>query len=356
MLNKRYEFDGKPSIKLNEIQLENKKIVEDKIKSKEYVFEKVDCVICNGSNFELLAEKDRYGLQVFTVICRDCGLLQTNPRMNQESYNDFYNRYYTRLYNGKDIVTESYFDNQKNHGKKILDFVEETIGEKFTNKFVVEIGCGSGGILKAFKENTNKIYGLDLGSEYINFGKGKGLNLEIGTIKKLKHLGIKPDLVIYSHVLEHILNPYEELKELKDYLKSDSLVYIEVPGFKNLENPPSWIYQDFLRYLQNAHVYHFSLNTLNNLAKKSGFKLVYGNEIINSIFKIGEVDSNIKDNYEESISFLRKFENRTSNKFNLLRIRSIIYSSTISLIKFIARRSGIFNPTRRIYYSLKNRK
>ena len=68
MLNERYKFDGKPILNLNKIQLQNKKMVEDKIKSKKYKFEKVNCVICGSSNFELLAEKDRYGLQVSTVV------------------------------------------------------------------------------------------------------------------------------------------------------------------------------------------------------------------------------------------------------------------------------------------------
>ena len=34
MLDKRYQFDGKPIMILNKIQLENKKIVEDKLNSK----------------------------------------------------------------------------------------------------------------------------------------------------------------------------------------------------------------------------------------------------------------------------------------------------------------------------------
>ena len=126
MLNKRYEFDGKPTLKLNKLQLKNKKLVEDKINSKEYTFEKVNCVICNGSDFELLAEKDRYGLYVPTVICKKCGLLQTNPRMNQESYNKFYDSNYRRLYEGGENEENiaSFFNKQVSHGESILMLIE----------------------------------------------------------------------------------------------------------------------------------------------------------------------------------------------------------------------------------------
>ncbi|MHA1335936.1 MAG: hypothetical protein ACTSPW_09300, partial [Promethearchaeota archaeon] len=148
MLEKRYKYDGKPIIPLNNIQLSYKKLLEEKINSKEYIFEKVKCVICNSSNFELLAEKDRYGLYVSTVICKKCGLLQTNPRMTQESYNDFYKKIYRKLYLGKEIPTDEFFKKQILHGKRIIEFIEKKTKMNISNKFIVEIGTGAGGILQ----------------------------------------------------------------------------------------------------------------------------------------------------------------------------------------------------------------
>ncbi len=66
-----------------------------------YSFEDVPCCVCGGRDFEPLSEKDRYGLYMPVVICRDCGLIQTNPRMTQESYNQFYELEYRKLYVGK---------------------------------------------------------------------------------------------------------------------------------------------------------------------------------------------------------------------------------------------------------------
>lgn len=330
MLNKRYQYDGKSILKLNKTQLENKKIVEEKIRSKQYKFEKVYCVICGSSDFELLAEKDRYGLPVTTVICKNCGLLQTNPRMTQQSYNDFYESNYRKLYVGTETPTNDFFNNQITHGKAILHFIEEKTNQEFTNKFVVEIGTGAGGILKPFKDKENEVLGLDLGSEYIEFGRNKGIPLKVGTIKELEKLKEKPDLVIYSHVLEHILNPYEELSELRKHLKETSLLYIEVPGVKNLIKSYN---QDFLRYLQNAHVYHFSLTSLKNLTKKAGFDLIYGNEVINSIFKIGKASERYENDYNATITFLKNLERKRKNPFNLYRLRNFIFSSVVLVTK-----------------------
>lgn len=81
MLSKRFQNDEKAHLSLNELQQGMKSQIEEKIAKGIYSFEKVPCCICGGSNFELFSEKDRYGLYHPVVICRDCGLIQTNPRM-----------------------------------------------------------------------------------------------------------------------------------------------------------------------------------------------------------------------------------------------------------------------------------
>lgn len=97
-------------------------------------------------------------------------------------------------------------------------------------------------------------------------------------------------------------------------------------------------------YLQNAHVYHFSLKTLTNLAHKAGFELVYGNERINSIFRIS--NQNYKNDYKETITFLRNLERK--NPFNIFRMRNSIFSSVESFTK----KTGTSEIARIIYHIL----
>jgi len=123
MLSKRYRNDGKAIYPLNELQLAIKKQVQEKIARGIYQFESVPCVICKGNDFELLAEKDRYGLYMPVVICQQCGLIQTNPRMNQDSYNQFYRYEYRRLYNGVEVPTEHFFALEYRRGKAIYDYL-----------------------------------------------------------------------------------------------------------------------------------------------------------------------------------------------------------------------------------------
>ena len=346
MLFKRFRYDKKPVIRLNKLQIKMKKEIDRKIEKDIYSFERIPCCICGGNNFETLSEKDRYGLYVPVVICNDCGLIQTNPRMTQDSYNQFYDIEYRKLYVGKIIPTEEFFKKQYYKGKKIYQYLENNLKINLANRKVLEVGTGAGGILQYFKEKGNEAYGCDLGSEYIEFGKKRyGLNLFNGTINNIGtnwHF----DIVIYSHVLEHIPNPISELKKLKSFIDKNSYVYIELPGVKNLKNSYN---MNFLKQIQNAHIYYFTLTTLENVLLQAGYDLVSGNEIINSIVKLSSRNNeNYKSDYNATTSFLRKMEfyRFLPTAYNLKRL---IAPTLINSLKQV----GLHSVVKKIYHKIK---
>ncbi|MFW6008820.1 MAG: class I SAM-dependent methyltransferase [archaeon] len=329
VISKRYLYDKKPIICLNSIQKKTKKDLENKIKLKEYEFEKVNCVCCNNTKFDVLSEKDRYGLWMKTVICQNCGLIQTNPRMNQKSYNKFYNSLYRKLYVGSLKPTEYFFKQQTEKGKKIINFIEKNSNIKLKNKNILEIGTGAGGILYEFKKRGNEVLGIDLGSEYVSFGKKKGLNLKVGTLNILDK-NIKADIIIYSHVFEHTLNPIRELIDAKKMLKPTGIIYIEVPGVKNINKNYD---MDFLRYLQNAHTYHFTKTTLANILSKLNLKMLNGTEEIKCIVINSKEKKQIKNDYFITKKFLKNNEYKRLILLPYLKIKYLIIKSTINLLK-----------------------
>lgn len=308
MLHPRFKNDKRATLKLNNLQIANRDEVNKKVENSLYQFEKVNCAVCDTSVFESLAEKDRYGLQMSIVMCKDCGLVQTNPRMTQESYNEFYNTEYRPLYVGTDKPTSHFFQRQYEKGKSIYNFLNQNGCLNFENDkpFVLEIGCGAGGILQYFKERGFDVKGIDLGASYIKYGIEKGLDLETGFLKDLK-IDRQPDLVIYSHVVEHLLDPNEEMSLVASLISPSSCLYIEVPGLRNLERPYKY---DFLRYLQNAHTYHFTAISLSNLLKKNGFTEVISTEFVRSIFrkKLNKESISIENDFEKTKKYLSDLE------------------------------------------------
>ncbi|MDR1502834.1 MAG: class I SAM-dependent methyltransferase [Prevotella sp.] len=318
MISKRYGNDGKSFLRLNSVQKYAQLRVKRKIIEKSYTFEEVLCPVCGSSNYDKLAEKDRYGLYCNTVICKDCGLLIINPTMTQKSLEQFYLEDYRELYSGSKKTKISYFTFQYTRGKKIIDFIRKHDNSiSFQNKFVIEIGCGAGGILSAFRDTGAKVMGFDLGVDYLEYGINKyGLFLKKGTIEDYNEEK-KPDIIIYSHVLEHVRLP-DELYKIKKICHEKTMIYVEVPGLLSIQKP--YGDGDFMKYLQNAHLYHFSLGTLTNLFSKYGFSLLYGDEFIRSVFVLETLSSNISNisnisnYYDENINYLMETEsNRIRN-------------------------------------------
>jgi len=331
----RFQNDGKPLLPLNELQLQLKAQVDQKVKSGHFKFESVDCPCCNKREFEQIAEKDRYGLYYPVVICKTCGLVQTNPRMTQESYNEFYNVEYRRLYGGSHDPAKHFHDKQYPRGKAIYRFLEQhNLLPSKAQPFVLDIGCGGGGTIKYFAEKGWKVKGTDLGAEFIEYGRNTyNLDLEIGTIRDLK-LTEKPDLIIYSHVMEHVLDPNGEISIIKNLCHENTVVYIEVPGVKNLHVSYA---RDLLLYLQNAHVYHYSLTTLHNLFSKNGFVLHNGTEFVRSAFRLDPSAKPVfKNDYESVKNYLTQLEKSR-------KVHALLPKPVSRLLSALKRRMGIRN-------------
>jgi len=293
MLSKKYINDGKPFLILNQLQQQVKREVEEKIKNGVYIFEKTRCPICeNFSDFDTLFKKDKFGLECNVAACKKCGLLMINPRMTQNAYNDFYDKEYRRLYFGKEATEDNLdidFEQKTPRGINIFEFIKEKANIKeFNNQYVVEIGCCSGANLKPFKEAGAQITGLDLDTKYLNYGKiHKALDLNYGSISDFK-FEKSPDIIIYSHVLEHILDLDKELKRIKEISKASTYIYIEVPGILNFLNRHND--KTYIMSIGIAHTFYFSLNSLKYLFEKYGFELVYGDEFVRALFRRSERD------------------------------------------------------------------
>lgn len=341
LISNRFRFNAKSIIKLNNTQLKAKGEVQEKIDKGIYRFEKIKCPICNLLCSEVISEKDRYGLKYEVEICKICGLIFINPRMIQESYNEFYDLEYRRLYLGVAEPQNNYFKNQYKRGKEIFNWIQNQQLIEIKNLKILEVGCSSGGILAYFAGQGCQVLGVDLDSTYLQRGREKyGINLVHGALIDIPE-NYKPDIVIYSHVLEHILDVQEELKKLRNLSSPETLIYIEVPGVKNIHNAYNG---DILKYFQNAHTFHFTLTSLTNLMKSNHFELLYGDEFVRSIFRpLGNNNSNkIRNDYWASLNYLMEIEKR--RRLNQLKL-NLIYGKIINKLK---------NKLFQIYKSLKN--
>jgi len=333
----RLRDDGRATLRLNSLQLKMRSQVLDKIRSGAYPLESPPCPICDGADFRKLAEKDRYGIPQPVVACRACGLVQSRPRMTQAAYDEFYNVEYRKLYVGKETASGDFFRREVSAGKKIISYLSGAGTGDILRRdpaLVVEVGCGAGGILLPFRERGCRVLGLDLGEEYLALGRRKyGLDLRRGTLDA-SLLPRKADLIIYNHVIEHILDPIAELNRARNCLAAGGAIYIAVPGVK-------WLYNsyrmDFLRLLQNAHVWHFTLTTLSNLCRKAGLHVTSGEERVQMIVEPGDVSRQPENDFPAVIEYLIGVEGERKK----LGQRAVILLQTLPFREKLARVAGI---------------
>jgi predicted O-linked N-acetylglucosamine transferase (SPINDLY family)/SAM-dependent methyltransferase len=137
---------------------------------------------------------------------------------------------------------------------KFTEFIEP-------DAVVVDFGCSGGYLLKEI------ICREKLGVEANGYGRREAEKNGIRTVETVNEIPDNfADLVISHHVLEHVDNPVETLRELRKKLKPAGKIVFVVPhqDIRESFNPKD----------PNHHLYTWNQQTLGNLFRHAGFRIV----------------------------------------------------------------------------------
>lgn len=133
---------------------------------------------------------------------------------------------------------------------------------------VLEIGCASGRVLSQVVASER--VGVDCNEELIERGRRDHPQLTLICGDGRDHVDAGFDVLILSHVLEHVDRPEEFLRSIRA-----SRIYVEVPDFDStilnavrLRRSRSWIYTD------EDHVAEFDRDELEALFKSVGLDIL----------------------------------------------------------------------------------
>lgn len=138
------------------------------------------------------------------------------------------------------------------------------------NKTILDYGCGWGGFLKKLK-NAKSLNGVELRKECIeHFKKIKRINVK----SSISEFSDKFDIITMFHVLEHIPNQIKTLKLLRNKLKKNGLIIIEVPHAEDflLEFDALKEFKDFTFWSEHLILHTYS--SLRTIIKKAGFNSI----------------------------------------------------------------------------------
>lgn len=231
----------------------------------------IDCPICQSNHFTVLYNNDRYKMGVQTVICNQCSLIYINPRPIEEEMAEFYKNSYRKFYESIEVPTEEYINNGPfiPRAKFVLNVLKPYLSE--ANCFM-DIGCAEGTLLNLIEEEYPKIktYGIEPSTRFGEYAnqkiKGK---IFVNNYQKFikQNPNQKFDILAITHVLEHILNPITFLENIKLMMRTDSILYIEVPNI--MDNRVAGI-----GAIHIGHVLSFDPLTLKILLETCGFEIV----------------------------------------------------------------------------------
>lgn len=145
-------------------------------------------------------------------------------------------------------VYEQFANLQENHfwfiGRRniFFDLLEREVG-KGTDRRVLEIGCGAGGMLRPLRR-FGTVHGIDIATDYVRACHEHGLaHMLTGSGDALPFADGSFDLVALFDVIEHIPDERATLVEVRRILKPGGTVFLSVPAYQFL-------------YSQNDRVVH----------------------------------------------------------------------------------------------------
>jgi SAM-dependent methyltransferase len=126
---------------------------------------------------------------------------------------------------------------------------------------VLDFGCGGGFLLEEL--DVARRIGVDINEHALKVARSKGI-VTYNTLSEVKESDV--DVVISSHALEHVENPYEVFQSLYMKLKRGGLLVVMVPCDK-AHYPYKSKDRDF-------HLFSWSANNIGNLAKCVGLEVI----------------------------------------------------------------------------------
>jgi|SRR5665213_194621 len=328
LLSPHFQADGKPAVSLNQLQLEARDLILAKLANGTYKLIDMDCPLCGSGRKQLLSEKDATGLPFETSLCLACDVVYASRRFADASLVSFYENENFKLDRGSECQSGFLFEGERGQGAHIADVLRtKGLLEELRDSLIVEIGCGPGGILAHFRDLGFETMGFDIDPTVVAYGRSRGLQLHHGDTDAacvmLGSKSLRAGLLIYSQALEHMTDPRAELEKAKSLMDKESLLFIGVPGLRNVG--PHYRY-DLLHYLQPAHLIHFERFTLSRLLGGLGFEEIFANEVIDSVFRIAASDAPppVESPPSPIMPFLRAVERERSRIAAVKRVRSTV--------------------------------
>jgi len=222
----------------------------------------MNCNFCGSNKKKIVYTVDGYHI----ARCKKCSLVYNANPVSTKVMDKLYKTKYFGIKNKDGKVRGFEESNAPQDRLKMLKTIRSS-GK------LLELGCGTGGFLNLANADF-EVFGIDISKAAVEYGRKRcGLNMKTGVLEDNEFSDKYFDVVVMWHLLEHLPKPCNSLREVNRLLKVKGIIGIEVPNFNGFLwrlSKNKWKGGLHPRY----HRYQFTVKTLDNILKASGFERV----------------------------------------------------------------------------------
>ncbi len=203
--------------------------------------------------------------QYDVVACAACGAAYADTGVSQQQYDQLYtagSRYY-----GRTAAHPSNRDLAR--FREVAAVIHDAVRRLSSpdRRYRLCEWAAAAGIERA---RIRSLFGIDPSPRCVQEAeKTPGVRGFVGSLSEMPKAVSPYNVVVLSHVLEHVRDVHPALENLKVQMRTGSLLYVEVPDAARYADYAWSPFQDF----NTEHINHFSAISLGNVLRRAGFRV-----------------------------------------------------------------------------------
>ena len=151
---------------------------------------------------------------------------------------------------------------------------------------IIDVGCGSGTFSRALAQKypNAKITGSDISKSAISFARKKAGDEKLGNARficaSISSLPVKSgsfDVAVVSHLIEHVENPENDLREINRALRRNGTLILTTPNYLSLWPLAEMVFDRTMAEknysLDEQHISRFTASSIKKPVESTGFEI-----------------------------------------------------------------------------------
>lgn len=224
------------------------------------------CRLCSSNKIKTTLHSTKFSI----CFCLDCENYFTDPPPVLPKYE---NLDFHASDDSDKLEKLTYANELPDDWKRLVTYQGRIVMESLSkDSNILEIGCGEGLLLYELQaQGFSNTEGIEPSKTAYSRALKKGLVVHNDYLENLS-LENKYDLIIMSHVLEHVEDPVEYVKTLKKHLKPNGYLLLTQTNCEGLI--PKRLGSAWYAWVPEQHFWHFTERGLKKILHPFGFEVM----------------------------------------------------------------------------------